>query len=174
MKTNSFRIVFDRDILGKTVHGGEQDELALANALYEAGLDDCSFLIDGGEPCLDCDVENAQSLKEAVRSVLRRISKCGKPFRVARLEPGNLVTPSEIARRLGVSRQHIQQLIFGLRGPGGFPQPFCRVSDKSAVYQWTDVVHWMQAHQYLKKAEIVKNAEEMEKLNRNLATAVMA
>jgi len=57
-------------------------------------------------------------------------SGAGLKGTVVRVEPDDLVSAAEIARRVGRSRESIRQLGGGLRGPGGFPAPLARIKDR--------------------------------------------
>ncbi len=53
----------------------------------------------------------------------------------------DLVGVSDIARRLGRTRQSVQQLVDGSRGPGGFPAP-SGAPGGSRVWDWASVSEW--------------------------------
>jgi hypothetical protein len=55
----------------------------------------------------------------------------------------DLVTPSEIARRIKRSRQMVFQYIAGLRGPGNFPSPECYLNEKAPLWAWCTVSQWL-------------------------------
>ncbi|MFQ5845167.1 MAG: GTPase RsgA, partial [Planctomycetota bacterium] len=64
---------------------------------------------------------------------------------LARVEPDDLVTASEIARRARRSRQSIQQLVEGTRGPGGFPPPVSSLTKRSPIWRWAEVAQWFRS-----------------------------
>lgn len=49
---------------------------------------------------------------------------------------------SEIAERLGRSRESIRLLIAGERGPGDFPPPVSHVRTRTRLRRWPDVLRW--------------------------------
>jgi hypothetical protein len=55
----------------------------------------------------------------------------------------DLVNTSEIAKRIGRTRQAATQYIEGSRGPGGFPQPMGAVGDGQRIWDWGSVVAWL-------------------------------
>jgi len=82
----------------------------------------------------------ASSLGEAIRSALADLESI-PGVSVVRVEPEENVSQSEIARRLGRSRQSVSQLVSGARGPGGFPRP-AHESGHVALWRWSDVARW--------------------------------
>jgi hypothetical protein len=56
----------------------------------------------------------------------------------------DLVDIPEIAQRLLRSRQSVQQLVTGVRGPGGFPAAL-GAPGGIRVWDWTTVAQWLQA-----------------------------
>ena len=60
---------------------------------------------------------------------------------VERVEPEEHVSQSEMAARLGRSRQSVSQLVSGARGPGGFPPPAFQ-SGHVALWRWSEVSEW--------------------------------
>lgn len=62
-------------------------------------------------------------------------------LRVLRVDPDELVWASEIASRTGRSRQSIDQLIKGQRGPGTFPAPVSHTT-RNPLWRWSDVEAW--------------------------------
>ena len=64
---------------------------------------------------------------------------------VLRVDICNLVTQSEIAKRINRSRQLVFQYITGKRGPGAFPPPVCNISgaNDSPLWYWCEVASWL-------------------------------
>lgn len=58
-----------------------------------------------------------------------------------RVEPDPVVRASAIAERTGRSRQSIDMLIKGQRGPGGFPRPVSG-TDRKPLWRWSEVEDW--------------------------------
>ena len=86
----------------------------------------------------------APSFLHAVRSAIRDIETV-RGMCVLRIEPEDLVTMAEIARRMGRSRESVRLLIAGERGPGGFPAPVSRLRERSPLWRWSDVAAWANA-----------------------------
>ena len=119
------------------ISGPAEDKL---DELFEAGCDDAMFGVVDGAPYAEFDRE-APTLREAVASAIRDIESV-ENLRVDRIEPDDLVTASEIAERLGRTRESVRLLISGERGPGGFPAPVSHLRDRNRLWRWTDVARW--------------------------------
>jgi hypothetical protein len=52
----------------------------------------------------------------------------------------NLVSVSDIAQRIGRTRESVQLLVDGKRGPGRFPPPIGVVGDGIRVWPWSVVL----------------------------------
>lgn len=78
----------------------------------------------------------------AARSLVTDLQTRG--LRILRLVP-DLVTRSEIAARLGVTRQAVQAWTSGKR-QSGFPQAINPVA--GGTWSWHDVWHWAVEHHY--------------------------
>jgi hypothetical protein len=115
----------------------------ITNALYEAGCDDALIGSRDGVAFLDFDRE-APSFREAVLSAIAAVEKAGVEALVVRVEPDDLVTMSDIARRAQRTRESVRQLVSGLRGPGDFPPPVANLKERSPIWRWTDVSRWFQ------------------------------
>jgi hypothetical protein len=112
----------------------------VADALIDAGCDDATFSVRRGVPHAEF-TRRGDDFADVVLSALDDV-RAVAGVDVVRVEVEQLVTASEIARRLGRSRQSVQQLIAGTRGPGGFPEPAdwvrgARLWSWSAVESWT-------------------------------------
>jgi hypothetical protein len=114
------------------------------DALFEAGCDDALLGIRSGVPYLEFERE-APSLIEAVLSAIRDVNRSGVA-RVTSVEPEDLVTATEIARRTGRTRESIRLLVEGERGPGAFPAPL-NPTAKTRLWRWSAVEAWMSAYE---------------------------
>ncbi len=130
MATFSFTLILDGD--APTTEDME-------NALFEAGCEDALLGSRYGAVYLDFDRE-AETPEKAVSSALKDVARSG--FKVRGVEPSDWVNASEIGRRLGRTRQSINQLITGERGPGGFPKPASGVKSSSPLWSWGEVALW--------------------------------
>jgi hypothetical protein len=116
------------------------------DAVFAAGCDDAMLGMRDGVPFLDFSRE-AASYQDAVLSAIKDVEKANIGANVVRVEPDDLVTASEIARRLNRSRESVRQLVSGLRGPGNFPQPIAGLKARSPIWRWIDVYQWVAGHE---------------------------
>jgi len=136
------------------------------DGLFDAGCDDALLGIRDGVPYLDF-VRKATSLMEAVLSAIRDVENAGVGAKVVHVEPDDLASASEIAVRVGCSREHIRQLMRGTRGPGGFPPPVSGVTRKSRIWRWTEVANWLalKRDKVLVKPEKLRDAQDVAVVN---------
>ena len=111
------------------------------NVLFEAGCDDATFGVMYGQQYADFTRE-ADSLASATGSAIRQIEGAIPGVMVRRVEPDDLVTAAEIARRLHRSRESVRLLIAGERGRGNFPAPISNLKGRR-LWRWADVVQWL-------------------------------
>lgn len=113
------------------------------DALFEAGCDDGTFGESDGVQYADFH-RTARSLAEAIGSAKRAVESAVPGLRVVRVEPEDLVTASDIARRTGRTRESIRLLVAGERGPGGFPSPVTHARARNRMWRWLDVAGWFE------------------------------
>ena len=128
----------------------------LEDSLYEAGCDDALINYRNGAVYLEFDRE-ASSLEDAVISAIKDIRSATVDVDVASVAPENLVTESEIAKRLNVSRQTVSLWIKGERRES-FPPPVMRLSEKSPLWQWNDVVIWLFEKKIITDRKVLDSA----------------
>ena len=97
-----------------------QDDMFI-DRLFEAGCDDAAIGRSDGIQYVDFDRE-AASLDEAVLSAVRDVEHVDG-VSVVRVADAGLVSMTDIASRIGRTRESVRLLITGARGPGGFPAP---------------------------------------------------
>jgi len=133
------------------------------DALIEAGCDDATISVRSGRPFLNFS-RRAASFKDAVLSAIRNIREAGVGVSVLRIDPCNLVTQAEIARRMGMTRQYVHQLVNGTRGMGGFPAPVCDVTASVPMWHWCEVAYWLRTNNMMKEADYV-DAQQLAMIN---------
>jgi hypothetical protein len=111
------------------------------DALYEAGCDDALFGQRGPISYADFD-RQGNSLAEVVDSAISAVESAVPSLKVIRVEPEELVSMAEIAKRTGRSREGIRLFVEGKRGPGNFPPPQAWIGTKRPVWSWVDVASW--------------------------------
>jgi hypothetical protein len=125
---HSFTLILDGDVE------------AHLDELFEAGCDDATFGSVDGVSYAEFDRE-AETLADAVRSALEAIAGVDG-LGVRRVEPDDLVTASEIAKRLGRSRESVRLLAAGKRGDGSFPAPVTHALERNRLWHWADLLEW--------------------------------
>ncbi len=132
MDTFTFRLIIDRPDL--------QHDRTL-DALYEGGFDDATFGVENGVQYIELARE-AGSYGTALFGAMAALREIVPDVVISDVDRGEYVTMSEIARRMGRSRESIRLLAGGARGPGGFPQPAKRVASRSEMWLWPEVLSW--------------------------------
>ncbi len=123
------------------------------DALFEAGCDDSTLSVQYG--CIYMEFSRAAaSLKDAILSAIRDVRSAGIGADVWRVDSCDLVTPSEIARRIGRTRQLVHQYITGTRGPGGFPAPECNLTEGQPLWAWCAVSYWLAQNDMIRPEEL--------------------
>lgn len=141
----------------------DEDTPNLEDSLYDAGCDDALINFRAGTVYLDFDRE-ATSLEDAVVSAIKNVESSSVQAIVASVAPEDLVTESEIAKRLDMSRQRISSWIKGVRR-GQFPRPVMMLSGRSPLWKWYEITCWLYKNKVIKEKERVINAEFVEDIN---------
>ncbi len=141
----------------------------VADAFFEAGCDDATLSLQHGTLHVEFS-RSAPSLADAILSAIRDIRKTGIGAVVLRVDACNLVTPAEIARRIGRTRQSVFQYITGVRGPGGFPPPEYHLAKGTPLWSWTLVSEWLAANNIIRPEES-RHAEVISVINNWLESA---
>ena len=121
------------------IDGPVEDDDVL-NAFFEHGCDDATFGSVDGVAYAEFHRE-APDLAEAVFSAISAVESV-KPLTVQRVEPDDLVTLSEIASRLGRTRESVRLLAAGERRRGEFPPPASHLRSRNRLWRWSDVAVW--------------------------------
>jgi hypothetical protein len=145
------------------VDGVEKLTQSVEDALFNAGCDDATLSMQYGLLYLEFS-RPAKSLEEAIISAINDVRNAGIGAEVLRVDECDLVTASEIARRIDRSRQLVHQYMIGKRGPGGFPPPECHLTDHAPLWAWCAVSYWLVQNNLL-RPEVGWNAEVVEAIN---------
>lgn len=145
------------------VEGVAELSQEVTDRLFDVGCDDATASMQYGLLYLEFS-RAAPTLKEAILSAIGDVMKSGLPVRVAQVDDCNLVSAAEIARRIGRSRQLVHQYMKGERGPGGFPPPVCRITDRAPLWTWCAVSFWLAQHGIIRPEES-ENAVTVEIIN---------
>jgi len=122
------------------------------NALFNAGCDDATFSIQYGHLYAEFS-RTDDSIEEAIISAICDVRKAMASAVVVCVDACDLVTQSDIARRIDRSRQLISQYISGQRGPGNFPPPECHISDEAPLWRWCAVSYWLAQNNIIRREE---------------------
>lgn len=118
------------------------------NALFEAGCDDAAFSRERDGSVLGLFDREAQTQEDAVLSAIDDVERASIGASVIRVaQDDDWLTASEIAKRVGRSRQSIGQLVRGDRGPGGFPAPIAREGLANPLWAWVEVEAWFEQYE---------------------------
>jgi hypothetical protein len=153
--------------------GGDGLTEEVQDALFVAGCDDALLGERGGGLYLDFD-RSAASLTEAVLSAVRDVEGAGVGLSVSRVEFGELVSASEIARRANISRETVRLYALGKRGPGRFPAPVAGVKGHSNLYRWGEVAGWMKDTTAARGSGVLTDLEGVELINAALGVRRLA
>lgn len=137
----------------------------LEDSLFEASCDDALINFRNGTVYLDFHRE-ANSFEEAVISAIMDVESSKLDTVVIGVAPENLVSESEIAKRLKIKRQTVSLWIRGKRRiNSNFPKPVMRLAEKSPLWKWSDVTKWLYQNHIIKDMEIVSNAMFIQNIN---------
>jgi hypothetical protein len=123
------------------LHGSSVLEPKNLDAWFDAGCDDATFGEVDGIGFADFS-RAAPTAPAAILSAVEQIESAVPTVRVIRVEPDDLVNASDIAERLGRTRESVRLLIAGERGPGGFPAPISHLKARGRLWRWAEVAHW--------------------------------
>ena len=137
----------------------------LEDKLYEAGCDDALINFRNGTVYLDFERE-AVSFEEAVISAIKAIEQTTLGAIVVSVSPDNFVSESDIAKRLHTNRQRVSLWVKGARRTKHpFPNPVMKLTGKSPLWRWLDVVKWLQRHKELTDPTLLEEAQLIESVN---------
>jgi hypothetical protein len=118
------------------------------DALYEAGCDDASFSLERDGSAVAFFDRAAKTQEDAVLSALRDIGAAQVGARVVKVATDDdWLAASELAERVGRTRQSIGLLVRGDRGPGDFPAPVARRGSTNPLWSWDEVEAWFQRYE---------------------------
>jgi len=117
------------------------------NALFEAGCGDAAFSLERDGTVLGFFDREAETQEDAVLSAIGDVEAAGIGARVLRVtRDDHWLTASEIAKRVGRTRQSIGLLVRGDRGSGGFPAPVARHGSPNPLWSWAHVEAWFEVY----------------------------
>ncbi len=123
------------------VNGPDLQDDAYIDMLFEAGCDDGTVGRADGIQYIDFDRE-APSFDEAILSAVTDVERVAGA-EVVRVADAGLVSMTDIATRIGRTRESVRLLVTGARGPGGFPPPVTDPRGRYRLWRWSDVANWL-------------------------------
>lgn len=108
-------------------------------ALFEAGGDDMTVGTEGDTTVIEVDREAVEFVRALVAAI-EQVESVG--LEVERVEPDDYVYATEIAERMGRTRQSVDMLIRGERGSGDFPRPVSHAGERNPLWRWSEVAAW--------------------------------
>ena len=123
------------------VDGPDLQDDAYIDMLFKAGCDDGTVGRADGIQYIDFDRE-APSFDEAILSAVTDVERVAGA-EVVRVADAGLVSMTDIATRIGRTRESVRLLVTGARGPGGFPPPVTDPRGRYRLWRWSDVANWL-------------------------------
>ncbi|MDX1556400.1 MAG: hypothetical protein R3212_10270 [Xanthomonadales bacterium] len=154
-------------------HDADTSDESFLDRLYEAGCDDATVFFKDGYVCLDFARE-CECAEQAVVTAIRDYQAAGIGGTVIRIEPEDLASLSEIAKRVGVTRASLQKYARGHSKIGSdFPRPAANISQpRRELYSTAEVMRWMVARNRIGlPPESLELADTIERSNRALLIA---
>ncbi|WP_147262729.1 hypothetical protein [Roseiarcus fermentans] len=124
----------------------------LSERLFEAGCDDATVSLQKGAAIIEFDRES-RSFYHALKSALRDVESTGAM--VLYIAPEHLVSLSDIASRIGITRAAVSNYAIGKRDSGDFPIPVVRVTTDTPLWDWVDVARWFFRRGRLSLTQVV-------------------
>ncbi len=137
----------------------------LEDILYNAGCDDALVNFRNGIVYLDFERVSSH-LEDAVISAIKAVENTSLNIKVISVAPDYYVSESEVAERLHLKRQTVS-LWFkgGRRSKNPFPSPVMKLTAKSPLWRWYDVLEWLHQQKKLKNKDMLEQAKFIEHLN---------
>ena len=132
---------FDFQIFCRDVDTSDESFL---DRLYEVACDDATVFFKDGYVCLDFSRES-DSAESAVISAIKDFERAGIGGSIERVEPEDLASLAEIAKRVGVTRASLQKYARGESKVGkDFPVPVRNISaPRRELFSTSAVMNWM-------------------------------
>ena len=144
--------------------GVDEQTPNIEDALFEAGCDDALINYKNGTIYLDFDREN-DNLKQAIISAIKDVESMNMKVTISSVAPEHLVSLSDIAERVSMTRQAVSLFMLGERGAGGFPKPILKITNKSPLWRWSSVAEWFYQQGKIKDHTVIDDANIVEDIN---------
>src|ERR1039457_1955510 len=144
--------------------GVTEPSAKVEDALFNAGCDDAILAFRNDTAYLEFD-RKADSHEQAVLSAIRAVEKAGVGLTVEHVEPSDIVTASEISRRLNCIRENVRLLSQGKRTKLEFPSPYSGIYSQMLTWSWAEVAQALYAGGKIKDKKVVVWAEYIREVN---------
>ena len=134
------------------------------DSLFEAGCDDALVNFKNGAIYLDFDREG-DDLESTIISAIKDIESAKIGAMIVSVAPEHLVSLSDIAERVSITRQAVSLLMQGTRGAGNFPKPILKISNKSPLWRWSAVAEWFYQQGKIRDHAVIDSANIVEDIN---------
>jgi hypothetical protein len=132
--------------------GLDPESKNFADRFFEAGCDDATISYQKGAIILEFERE-ARNFAEALISAASDVHRAGA--KVEHIEPDYLVSLSDIAGRVHISRAAVSLFAKGARGKD-FPAPVARVTTESPLWDWVEIARWMFRKRTVSRSVVVE------------------
>lgn len=136
----------------------------LEDVLFEAGCDDALINYKNGTVYLDFDRQD-NNLEHAIISAIKAVESTNLGAKISSVAPEYLVSLSDIAQRVSMSRQAVSLFVLGERGSQDFPKPVFKIANKSPLWRWSLVAEWFYNQQKIKNHKVIEHALVIEDIN---------
>lgn len=140
---------FEFSLIGSGADPSAED---FETRIYDSGCDDALVSFQKGHVIVDF-ARDARSLDEAIGSAVEAVRASG--LTVERIEPDPLVSLSDIAARMQVTRSAVSNYAKGYRG-SGFPAPAFRVTSETPLWWWPAVATWLHDQEKIGREVVVE------------------
>lgn len=136
MSLHEFTLILDLDLPPSS----DEEFLEFADRIMAAVDGDAPLAIRSGVHYLEV-VRTGGTLSTAIEATIGEVESV-TGVHVVHVD-GDLVTAAEIGERIGKTRQAVQMMVSGQRGPGHFPAPLVGASSQTRLWRWVDVLKWL-------------------------------
>ena len=136
----------------------------LEDALFEAGCDDALINFKNGIVSLDFD-RCGSDFEQTILSAIKNIESSGIGASISMVTPDHFVNLTDIANRVGLTKQALSLYVLGKRGNGSFPKPTLKIYNKSPLWRWNTVAEWFYKQGKIKNYQVVNHANIVNDIN---------
>lgn len=113
---------------------------------------------------LDFDREG-KDFESAIISAIKDVESADIGATIISVAPEHLLSLSDIAERVSITRQAVSLLMQGMRGGGNFPKPILKIANKSPLWRWSSVAEWFYQQGKISDHAVIDDANVIEDIN---------